>query len=1033
MKSLKEDLARSNITCSCDDDPIKCLEHIFVDMVQKKRVKQGQCPVRRPVFLRTHGIIRGEIEIQDNICADLKQGMFAQSGCHPVYVRYSSDLADGRPDWKSTIGLGIKIFGIKGNKVVSDDGSNVADLILQNVPYFFVDNAYDFCQFNKASFEGWGDQWVQDNSPQTNNLLDEMQKPIRSVFGTSVWSVVPFKLGEDNYCKYIVRPGVSTFAEEVDTDDPDFLGKDLVARMAAGKATLNLYIQKRPTTKDFEQAYLDKHFPLDKAMTVWDEDIAKPELVATIKLPKQDIAQEEQEIYGDWLDFNIGRVPQLNAPVGSIAEARMAVYAASAKYRHEKNGQPNTQPKAPGLPEIKKTKCPLHHQPKPDPVPKALTPEQIERIAEVRIHPGIGVARVGDSPQDYYIGPEVTEPKLTKFGGTRDASGAIKRQAARFRIYGYDANGDVVAEIQQSTNSTVEWSVHVANRKAQWYEFHSAMDLPQTSGVTVPLRNPDVKGAARSALAIDPGECKIQGLNMSDSSYQMTGSFQGTSVYLGELRTDSVGRLVVLPGYGKAASPANKPVYRPEVPTSFNNAAGWYDDIADGPVRAKVVLGDKVFDADPAWVISAPPNYGQNLVGWRTLDDLMRAVWTDTGMLALPERVEFQRDVLPILSRLNELQWVNKGFFATFGADAPFDFSDTKLLKKLSIAPLSSLYPDPYAELRRTIYHNFRASNSVVVSDGTQGEAVKSQMNQWPMMYGDLYGETVSAGDNAASTFLTLPPYFDYVLKCWVSGDFVSDFDPEAKSWDKLSKVPLQEQPEMLDKANMHFCLADAFHPGCELTWPVRHASMYRAPYRIRTRAKGKVEPTFGSSLDQNKVLAVGGPLYEQGPGDLTRWMALPWQGDTAFCRSGYDSDYDPFMPTYWPARVPNNVLTMSDYNILADKKQPMELRIAAFRNRPSWFRQLPESTVDAMNYMVAHFNEMGILEAKDRPDDLDWLPEKLWVENLTETKQAELDEAYKIFQHNYAKLGATDKALQEAGWFNEEQLDEFATIVKGE
>ena len=85
------------------------------------------------------------------------------------------------------------------------------------------------------------------------------------------------------------------------------------------------------------------------------------------------------------------------------------------------------------------------------------------------------------------------------------------------------------------------------------------------------------------------------------------------------------------------------------------------------------------------------------------------------------------------------------------------------------------------------------------------------------------------------------------------------------------------------------------------------------------------------------------------------------------------------------------------------------------------------------MNYMVAHFNEMGILEAKDRPEDLDWLPEKLWVENLTVTKQAELDEAYKVFQQNYAKLGATDKALQEAGWFNEEQRDEFATIVKGE
>lgn len=52
-------------------------------MVQKERVAQGQCPVRRPVFLRTHGCMRGEIEIHDNISDDLKHGMFKKSGTHP--------------------------------------------------------------------------------------------------------------------------------------------------------------------------------------------------------------------------------------------------------------------------------------------------------------------------------------------------------------------------------------------------------------------------------------------------------------------------------------------------------------------------------------------------------------------------------------------------------------------------------------------------------------------------------------------------------------------------------------------------------------------------------------------------------------------------------------------------------------------------------------------------------------------------------------------------------------------------------------
>lgn len=1030
MRSLKDDTTKFNETCSCKD-PIKCLEHMFVDMVQKKRVAQGQCPVRRPVFLRTHGIIRGEMDIMKDIPESLKQGMFADSGKHPVYVRYSSDLADGRPDWESTIGIGIKIFDIPGEKVVSDDGANVADLILQNVPFFFVNNASDFCNFTKASLEGWGDQWIQENSPQTSMLLDKMAKPIRSVFGTALWSVVPFRLGKDNYCKYIVKPGTSTFADDPNIVDPNFLGKDLAARMAASDATIDIYIQPRPSVKKYGAAWLDEHFPLDKATVVWDEKIAPPVKVAQITLPKQDIEKAEQEIYGDWLDFNIGRVPKDNEPVGSISEARKVVYAAAAKFRHDKNGQPNTQPSKPGKPVIKNPTCPLPGQPKPDEAPKPLTQKQIERITEVRIHPGIGIARVGNSISDYYIGPEVTNPILTKFGATRDDGGAIKRQAARFRIYGYDAQGNVVAEIQQSSNSSVEWSVHVANRKAQWYEFDAAMDLPETSDVTVPLRNKDIKDADRGALAIDPGLKKIMGLNMDDSSYLLAGEFQGTSVTLGELRTDSVGRLVFLGGHGNSDSPANTPVYDPAMPSSFNNAAGWYDDICDGPVHAKVSLGNKTFQADPAWVCSAPPNFAPDIVGWRTMDDLVRQVYIQAGMMELPKRVSFMLDVYPILQRLTGLQWVNKGLQAYFGAGAQMNFENEDFVKRIAMAPDPG-YPDPFAQTRRNIYNSFRASSDVFSAPDTTSNTVQAM--DWPMIYGDLYGADVSGSDNVAATYLQLPDYFDFILQKWVSGDFISDFDPAALKRETLNDVPLQQQPEMLDRANLHFCLADAFHPGCELTWPMRHASMYRAPYRIRERQAGLAQPTYGSTLDQNTVLSFGGPLFAQGNGDLTRWMALPWQGDTAFCRSGYDMEFDPYMPTYWPARVPNQILTKVDYEILMDKDKKMDLRVAAFQNRPSWLRQLPgnEPAADQMLYMVKHFGEMGILEAKPRPDDMDWLPEHLYVENLTEVKQKELEEAYKVFQENYAKLGPTDRLLQEAGWFSEEHRNEFTTIVRG-
>ncbi|MBS7253591.1 LodA/GoxA family CTQ-dependent oxidase [Flavobacterium branchiicola] len=1022
MKSIINNKSNDHLSCGCED-PIEGLRYMFCELVQAKRVKQGQCPVRRPVFLRTHGIMKGNFVIHENLPKEFRHGMFKKSGNFPAYVRYSSDLSDGRPDWMSTIGIGIKIFGIPGEKVVSDDGAETADLLLQNVPFFFVDNASDMCNFTKASLEGWGDDWVQKNAPQTNELLDKMAKPIRSVLETELWSVVPFMLGPNNHCKYILRPGTSTFAGDPDINDPDFMAKDLEGRIALGPVTLDIYIQKRPDTSQFDKAYIEEHFPLDRATVTWDEKIAIPVKIATIELPQQDITNEEQKIYGDWLSFNIGRVPEANQPVGSIAQARVSVYQTSADYRRKENNQPLTEPTKPGEPIIKNPVCPFpHHDPKQE--PKALTEDQIKRITHVKIHPGIGIARVGDSPAEYYIGPEVFNPEPTQFGSTRDSGGAIKRQAARFRIYAYDQYGNVVTEVEHSKNSSIQWSVHLANKKAAWYQFNAALDIPATVSLSVPLRNPNVTGSGRSALCIDSGKTIITGLSMKDSSYVMTGNFEGTPVTLGELRTDDLGRLLVLPGFGVSASPANKPVYRPEDPNSFNNADGWYDDIADGPVCAKVTIGGIDFDADSAWVASAPPNFAPDLVGWRTMDDLLQNVYMQSGMLNVPQKISFNEHVRPILQRLSELQWVNKGFLSMFGAGAPMNFNDPELMRKLSQVPSdNALYPDPYKELRRGIYNSFRPTNTKT-----------AEIAAWPSIYGDAFGYT-NPDPNlppAASTYLQLPPFYTYVLTNWVQGLFINDYQPDTTNPQKIEEVDLQKQPETLDRSAMHFCLADAFHPGAELTWPMRNASMFRAPYRIRKCEEGLTEPVYGATLDNNGVMAVNGPLYGQSAGGLTRWMALPWQGDTAFCRSGYDLEYDPYLPTFWPARVPNQILTDVDYHTLCDTSKPMDIRIAAFQNRPNWTRMFPKSPApEVMMFMVSHFSQMGIVEAKPRPEDMDWLPENIYVENLTKAESKNLKSDSLIYNKAFNELGLKDQRMAEAGWDSEEQRNEFLTIKR--
>src|ERR1700674_149884 len=69
-----------------------------------------------------------------------------------------------------------------------------------------------------------------------------------------------------------------------------------------------------------------------------------------------------------------------------------------------------------------------------------------EIIVKAAIYPSIGIARVGNSLTEWYVGPEVPDPLPLPPGSYRDSGGALKREAARFRVYGLNAAGTVVRE-----------------------------------------------------------------------------------------------------------------------------------------------------------------------------------------------------------------------------------------------------------------------------------------------------------------------------------------------------------------------------------------------------------------------------------------------------------------------------------------------------------------------------------------------------------------------------------------------------------
>jgi L-Lysine epsilon oxidase N-terminal/L-lysine epsilon oxidase C-terminal domain len=519
------------------------------------------------------------------------------------------------------------------------------------------------------------------------------------------------------------------------------------------------------------------------------------------------------------------------------------------------------------------------------------------------IYPAIGVARVGNS-DDFYIGPETygglpINPNGKEFtrNDFRDnpkepgAERKIRRQAARFRIYRL-RDGQPPEEVTLGQNGVVSitWTVHVANKKASWYEFQTKQGengYPPNH----PLRNPTKKtDEERRELFIDPGPRSISGANASGVHFSrdtIPGDYQGyfppTNLEpkridtLGELRTDDQGRLLFLGGYGHAGSDSKDPDIE-----QYANNNGWWDDTSDGAVRAQIRIHhnpdfDLTVDAEPAWVICGPPSYAPQIPNVVTLYDTIFDA-SVRFMNANPEIYEngmwkggkngykpyFETDIKPIFDRANGYAWV------AAIPPRPHQFDESRL----------SMPDREYIGLRQYYLKFFRApGNENVLVDPDRG------MTLMPYLAGDdaLRASAPGTVTAATSKYLRLTDTQYFFLMQWADGHFLPGARPDVPETDALTRAVLDN------------CVGGAFSPGIEMTWISRNPDIYSAPFRIHAK---NVTTTGPLNLGFN-------PFAGMEPGDVTRYMAVPWQADFNECSS------QPIVGRvlwWWPAQRPEFV-----------------------------------------------------------------------------------------------------------------------------
>ena len=274
------------------------------------------------------------------------------------------------------------------------------------------------------------------------------------------------------------------------------------------------------------------------------------------------------------------------------------------------------------------------------------------------VYPPIGIARIGNHSDAFFIGPETPDSggtevdsfgneqsvKEYKSGDTGDhaTSYRVKRQAARFRLYQTDPDSGVCSPAVLPEGAIIEWTVHLVNKKDAVKRETNPPSRPMPVTVV----------AGRENRIID---CGVQRVVAGQAPVVLSGTYIDQQVVLGQIQTDATGNLLVLAGRGISRSPENMPIG----PDFYNNP-GWYDDVGDGPVTATVLFADGTLEhAESAWIVSAPPDFAPAVRGVVTLyDRVLQSAFT-AGLVPPKGRPSFSYDILPILERARGLRWVH--------------------------------------------------------------------------------------------------------------------------------------------------------------------------------------------------------------------------------------------------------------------------------------------------------------------------------------------------------------------------------------
>jgi hypothetical protein len=291
---------------------------------------------------KTHGLVRAELTVRDDLPQPMRRGIFAEPRTYRAWVRFAGPgpYVTRDIDDVGFMSMSIKLMGVPGPKLL-DEEKYTQDMLGVSTPTFVTPDTRANAQLQHWSYKNA--QVFYFVNVRESHILDSIMqllwtKTQSSPLEDQYFSCVPYLLGDRQAMQYSFRSRLTTRTPvpRLPFRPPDnYLRDAMVATLAKQDVEFDILLQRQ--TDPFLM-------PIENNAVLWPTRLSPRVPAAVLRIPRQRFDSPEQLAFAGVLKYNPWHCIPEHRPLGNQSRARRRMYSELSRFRQQMNDVQHYEP-----------------------------------------------------------------------------------------------------------------------------------------------------------------------------------------------------------------------------------------------------------------------------------------------------------------------------------------------------------------------------------------------------------------------------------------------------------------------------------------------------------------------------------------------------------------------------------------------------------------------------------------------------------------------------------------------------------------